>query len=592
VAGETVADSEYTIRVEASDVGADATAQQVHALADSLDAAERVVTEFDGALEAAGAQLADAASAVESTNAALSETEGTYNRLERAATAAAKRVEKAAAAGKDTSELRAAADAAAAAVSKQAKAVDRARGAARSAAKAHDKLASSYKSIEKAAGRAAEASRGQERSFADLFGAAGALGGPLGGVAGQISGIGDGLRAGGKGGGLILLGFAAANALITLTKAAVGLGVALLVGAGALLKFAVAADKTTSDKLSKAWEKAGKNFKKLFEGVKTEKLIRPVTSLLNLLNKNTSAGKGLAKIFETLLNPIIDGLDKGEPLIKEFFKGLIIGALKAIIVVLMLRNAILRAVPKETREKIKEFIDKLFSLGNAAKAGEGVFKVLTFAVLALVGAFVLLAGVMLIPVAILALFTVGPILAVVLAVKKLQQAFKGAGKEAKAGGQEAGTGWSQGVIAGIMAGIGPAAKAARALIKAVTGGAKEEAKAKSPSRVMFAFGHEDLAGAVSLGLYRGVPEVRRAGKRVGRAAIESTTEERAPSRGRAPSQSVSRRGGDRTINVHPGAVQIVVQGGEDLRDAARRAAEELIEMVIIQLGGEPVSGEA
>lgn len=590
-----MADSEYTIRVDAESVGADATAADVNALAKSLDAAEAVITEFDGALAAAGTQLADAAAAMAATGDVLAAAEGDYKRLERAATAAAKRVEKAAAAGKDTSQLQAAADAAASAVREQASAVERARAASQSAAKAHEKLADSYRKIERAAERSREATRGQERSFGDLFGAAGALGGPLGGLAGQISGIGDGLRAGGKGAGLITLAFAAGNAIIFMQKAAIGLTLAGVGMVAMLLRFAVAADKATSKRLESAWERAGKRAKSLFEGVHTEKLVRPVESLLKLLDKSTSAGKGLAKIFETLLNPLIDGFDKGEPLIKEFFKGIIIGALRAIIFVLQLRNAILRAVPKETRDKIKEFINQIFSLGNAAKAGEGTFKVLAYAVGGLALAFALLGATMLIPLGIIALFTVGPILAVVFAVKKLTEAFKGAGEQARSGGKTAGDSFVSGIIEGIKAGIGSVGKAAASLIKAAISGAKTEAKAASPSKVMLAFGRDDMAGAVALGMERGAPRVRRSGQKVGQAAIEGTAEERParPMRGRAPSQATAARTGDRTVNIQAGAVQITVQGGgEELETAVRRAAERLLEMIAIQLGAEPVAGAA
>jgi hypothetical protein len=590
-----VADSEYTIRVEAQDVGANDTAESVNALADSLDAAEAVITEFDGALAAAGTQLAEAADLVSSTGDALATVEGDYKRLERAATAAAKRVEKAAAAGKDTSQLQARANAAAAAVLKQASAVDRARAASRSAVKAHERLADSYKKIERAAGRAADASRGQTRSFGDMFGAAGALGGPLGGIAGQISGIGDGLRAGGKGGGLILGFFVLGNAIIAAQKAAIAFTLAGVGLVAVLLKMAIAADEVTSKKLAKAWDDAKKKAKGLFEGVKTEKLVRPVRSLLKLLDSSTSAGKGLAKIFETLLNPVIDGFDKGEPLIKEFFKGIIIGALKAIIFVLRLRNAMLRVIPKETRDKIKDFISKLLGLGNAAKAGEGTFKILAFAVFALAGAFAILTIAMLVPIGLLALFTAVPIILVIKAIERLRKAFKGSSKDAEAGGKDAGTSFAQGIIDGIVSGAGAVAKEAKDLIKSAIGGAKEEAESASPSKVMIRFGRDDMAGGAAIGLVQGAPKVRKAGKRVGRAAVEGATERPAPSRGRGPSQAMAaaRDGGGRTVNIESGAVQITVQGGgEELETAARRAAEKLLEMVAIQLGGEPASGVA
>jgi arginine exporter protein ArgO len=566
----------YEIEVQAKDVGADATKAQVLGLADAIEAAERVLTPFDSALEAASSQLDAAAAAADVATQGLAEAEAEYKRLERAATSAAKKVERAQAKGKDTGALRAAANAAAVAVTKQATAVDKAATKANKAAAAQRKLAAAYKTVERRAARAAEETRGTERSFGDLFGAAGALGGPLGGLAGQISGVGDGLRAGGKGGGLITLGFAAANAIIMLQKAAIALTLALGGLVIGLLGYAIAADKATSKKLTDAWEKAKKNAKGLFEGVKTDRLVKPVQSLLRLLDKNTSAGKGLAHIFETILNPLIGGLEEAEPLAKEFFKGMIIGALKLIITFKRIRNAVVGAIPKETRQKIKDFVAELLSLSNAAKAGEGTFKVLTFAVLVLAGAFAFLAAVMLLPILLIAAFTVGPFLLAYFVIKRLSKAFKNLGKDAKSGGKEAGTSFSQGLVAGIMAGIGPAAKAARALIKAALGGAKDEAESTSPSKKMIRFGQYDMAGAVAIGFDRGQKEVVRAAREMSAAAIEGTTEQRPAQEARAQQRGTAHRDGDdrrRTIHVHEGA--IVIHGAKDEREMAARVKEVL-----------------
>jgi hypothetical protein len=585
----------YEIEVQAKDVGADATEAQVLGLADAIEAAERVLTPFDSALEAASAQLDAAGAAADVATQGLAEAEAEYKRLERAATSAAKKVERAQAKGKDTGALRAAADAAAAAVTKQATAVDAAAAKAEKATAAQKKLAAAYKTVERRAARAADETRGTERSFGDLFGAAGALGGPLGGLAGQISGVGDGLRAGGKMGGLITLGFAGANAFIVLAKAAVGLTLAMAGLVAGLLAYAVAADKATSKKLSDAWDEAKKNAKGLFEGIKTERLVKPVQRLLKLLDKNTSAGKGLSHIFETILNPLIGGLEKAGPLAEEMFKGMIIGALKAVIFFKRLRNAVVRMVPKETREKIKEVVSEIFNLSNAAKVGEGTFKVLAVILIAL--AVVL--GV--IAVAIIAvgltIYTsiVLPAQQAAKAIAKFIESVSKSGKDAEKGGKEAGGNFVTGLIDGILSGQGSVGKAAAALIKAAIGGAKSEAKSASPSKIMVDFGEHDMAGAVAMGFDRGQREVVRAARELSAVAIEGTKEQRPakaqPTQQRDAAARQDTGGGTRQRGDINLSITVHATGdGDEIAAKVKEAAMELFDGVALQLGaGETVA---
>jgi hypothetical protein len=603
-----MADTEFTIEVQAEGIGTDATGAQITALGDRIEAADKVVTRFDRALEVAGARLAEQADAASRASAALGEAEDKYKRLERAAGQAAKRVEKAANAGKDTTQLQAAADAAAAAVREQAQAVDRAAAEATAAAAAQEKLAKAYRSVEKAADRAAEETRGTERSFGDLFGAAGALGGPLGGLAGQISGIGDGLRAGGGKAGLILGAFAAGNAFIVWTKAAIGLSLALVGVVGGLLAFAAAADEATSKKLEKAWDRAGKRVKKLFEGVKTEKLVRPVRSLLRLLDDNTSAGKGLATIFETLLNPIIDGLDRGEPMVKEFFKGMILGALRAIIVVLKLRNAVAKAIPKETREKIKAVAEEILGLKSAATLGEESFKVLAIVVAALLIPLALVAAGFLA----IGLVIYGMVLAIQNAVailgalaEALDKAtdpanvernvnkIEGKMRDLGSVGGETGKNIVDGLINGLKNGQGPVAGVAAALAKAAIDAIKGATQSSSPSRVMIRFGEDDFAGGMVIGLRRGQPDVEDAGRGLGRSAIEGT-QSMQPAGQLTPARQGGGSGGAQvTVAISPNG--IVVQApsgdGESIAQEIRRVLLAEVEGAIVQSGaGELAAG--
>ena len=128
----------YEVQMQASAVGVDATASQITALADSIDAASKVCTPFDSAMGAANAQMAQARAASATAASALQGAENKYAALEREATKAAKAMERAGAKGDQSAYLALArqAHAATEAVAAQAIVVDKARDAATAAAAA------------------------------------------------------------------------------------------------------------------------------------------------------------------------------------------------------------------------------------------------------------------------------------------------------------------------------------------------------------------------------------------------------------------------------------------------------------------------
>jgi hypothetical protein len=593
-----MADVEFSIEVQAEGVGTDATAEQLGELGDSIEAAEKVLTPFDSALEQTASLLDKAAQAAETANSALSSAEAEYKRLERAATRSGKAVERAAAKGKDTAKLQAAADAAAAAVKRQGVAVDQARAKATAATAAENRLAATYKKISVAAGAAAAKTKalGRAQSAADksslklgsTIQSASPLMGAFGGRVGQVT---------------TLLGQTGwVGAVILAALAATLLAAALVVLTAKMLQFAVAADKATSKKLEAAWKRASKNAKALFEGVRTDKLVKPVNSLLKLLDKNTSAGKGLAKIFETILNPIIDGLVKAEPLAKEFLKGMLLGALKLIIIFLRLRNAIVKAIPKETREKIKRVIASIVGLESAAKAGEVAFFALAIALGIVAAAMLIVAAAI---VLLTALFLAIPI-AIGLITAKLFGFFDEAPDKAKKGGKEAGEGFGEGMVDGIGAMIGKVvAKAAEMGNKAVEA-IKAALKSKSPSVRLFDVGFVGVGGGLVLGMEKAIPKVLSTSRKMGEASEEGVREgskngRPAPELKRRSGQqqtgqgSVGGRQGQATITVQFGEGAIVINGGsgddESMMRAARKVFLEEIDGAALQLGaGELVAG--
>lgn len=148
--------SEYTIGIMAELEGADST-DKILALAASLDQTQAAAGPFDAAIAKVQTQLNAATAAAAAASTGLDEAKASYGQLETAANKAAKQVERAAAKGKDTTELQAAADAAKASLTAQAGAVEEAHNAAQSAATAQEQLAAALDTVESAAASAAKA---------------------------------------------------------------------------------------------------------------------------------------------------------------------------------------------------------------------------------------------------------------------------------------------------------------------------------------------------------------------------------------------------------------------------------------------------
>ena len=210
----------YEVQMQASAVGVDATASQITALADSIDAASKVCTPFDSAMGAANAQMAQARAASATAASALQGAENKYAALEREATKAAKAMERAGAKGDQSAYLALArqAHAATEAVAAQAIVVDKARDAATAAAAAETKMATAMKSIESAAkgaargaGEAADGAKLTSEQFGLLVGE----------KFGKLARIKDVLGAAGIAGVALLAAFAVAKLAMALGKCVV-----------------------------------------------------------------------------------------------------------------------------------------------------------------------------------------------------------------------------------------------------------------------------------------------------------------------------------------------------------------------------------
>lgn len=460
----------YTIDVQAKSMGVDATAAQVLSLADSIQNAGAVCTQFDNAVAASQAQMKSAAAAAFDAAEAYEKQKDKLKQAEVASVRASKDVEKALASGKDTSALQATADAAKAKVLEEAAALDQLKAKMREAADAEKKMAAAAKTVEEAQKKAAdEVKKGFDVGKAG--GAFGKLGGPLGAIGQKLMDMKEGSQqmeeAFGPTLGKIVSGATmAASAVAGIGVAVVAviavIGALAIAGAVAFYKFASLAVTTNKDamaKITKAQEKAKDNFAKLFSGVHVDKFVSAFEDVLSVLDEGSSTSKALTALFSAMLNPFFDAAKQVAPYVKEMFKGLVWGALEGAVAVVKLRNAILKAIPKETRDEVRAFVASISTMENAFYAGAAVVGVLAVSLgvltvvcgalaaligVVLVGSFMILAAPILSTVAIFGLI-VGAIGALCIAVVQAVDYL------AELAG--AGSGVASNLIAGLVGGI-------------------------------------------------------------------------------------------------------------------------------------------
>ena len=340
----------FDINIAAKSIGVDAAVGDLNALAAKIKQADTVATNFDSAVAAASSQLEKASAAARLASEALGAAEKQYQELESAANTAAKAVEKAAAAGKDTKDLASAAAAAKTKMEEQAKAVDALKAKSTSANSVQQELSDTLGILK---GKQSDATK-EIKNFAPAA------------EKSEISGK-DLKKA--------LIGVEAGAAIV----AAAVIGTVIALGA-----FAVMSNRAASNRLERAMQRLQLGFRNLFSGLKLDKFISGLEDIGTLFDKGTSSANGMKTLIETIFQPLFDGAAKAAPLVKEMFKGMIHGALLAVIAVLEIRNAILKAMSPETRQFIKDVAAKVFTLHNAFMVGTVVAVSFAIAIAALV----------------------------------------------------------------------------------------------------------------------------------------------------------------------------------------------------------------
>lgn len=235
--------------------------------------------------------------------------------------------------------------------------------------------------------------------------------------------------------------------------------------------------------------KLKERFDSLTENVQLEPLLKAFESIAEIFDDTTVSGSALKELVTVFGNTLVKDFTKGGPLVKTFFKGLVIGALQAGIMFLKLRNWL-----RDTFAN-SETLRGLVTFETALNAGKTV------------------AGVLLVGFAALAA-TIGAAVAAIALVGTVLQTLMDAG--VKFGEWIRTVDWGQlggSIVDGILGGIKNGGKrllsGAKELAETVKSGFKDTLGIRSPSKVFEGYGAHTVEGFAQ-GVESKTPDAARA----------------------------------------------------------------------------------
>lgn len=289
------------------------------------------------------------------------------------------------------------------------------------------------------------------------------------------------------------------------------------------------------------------NISALFDDISIEGFLEGLQTIGELFSQNTVTGRALKAIVDTLVQPLINSITAGFPLVRRFFQGIVIGALIAAIAVLALRN------------KLSEFFGDSTILEGADAMRIALWGgVVVFGVLALaigVATIALVAWV-----AALALFMAPAILAVaaigllIYAGYRLVQWFRAQDWGAL------GRSIVDGLVGGIRSSASRVAQAMREIARSARRTLEDALGIASPSRVFAGLGMQVPRGFAQ-GVERAAP--------IAAAAVEEMAGGSVPQAAAAASMS----------SVSIGGVHVYVQGEADGNEIAQTVRAEIVRLL-------------
>ena len=353
------------------------------------------------------------------------------------------------------------------------------------------------------------------KDFTGVGKAAKILGNPIAGVTlkfGELAGIMD---AGGAAG---IYGVAVVGALSlysAMLKLAAAGGAAYL----SLAKFALQADKKSMERITTAVVKAKENINGLFKNVRTSQFADAIEDILSIFDRTTLEAGMLRFILSDLLNPLFDQSAAVGPIVKNLFRGMILGVLEMELAIMKAATWLKKFIPPSLVQDTNNATDALEVGRVAVKALTAAFAALSILVVGLLAIMALVFLTAHLPV----LTLIAAILVLYLAVKALCNVFKEPGKAMEDFGKSAATAAGSaitGFVNGIKEKAGEANSAVAALSKGIIDSFSAPLEFGSPSKVFARFGVRTATG-YSTAIDKSLPMVENAVSGMAEAAIRS-----------------------------------------------------------------------
>jgi hypothetical protein len=239
--------------------------------------------------------------------------------------------------------------------------------------------------------------------------------------------------------------------------------------------------------------KLKENMGRIFSGIRIEGMLAGISKVTELFSQSTATGRALKVLAETFLSPIADAVGDVGPIVKDFFRGMVLGAQYFTIAVLEVRLWLKKTFGDPEILKGIDSTRIALGLGIGVVGGlAGAFAALAIPVVAIVGAFAI-AG---------------------LGAYGLYKAVREVWNELKS------INWAQlgndvidGIVNGIKAGIGRVKAAIKSVGDSIQSVFSARMLIRSPSRVMVkAGGH--VSGGVAAGIDAERPQAVRAVRRL------------------------------------------------------------------------------
>lgn len=234
------------------------------------------------------------------------------------------------------------------------------------------------------------------------------------------------------------------------------------------------------------------NFANIFKGVKIDSFLSGMADVLDVFDESTASGQALKTIVESMLNPLFDAAAKAGPYIKQFFKGMVVGALLVAIAVVHVRDVLTDAFGGASIEGLNGMKIALYAGVAAAIAlaiGLGVLAVAIGVIAAILGVAAVAVALFMVPFAI----GFGVILVAVLAVVAVfallgYAVYKAYNFVASLDFGAIGQSLMDGLVNGITSGAGAVMDAIRALASSMKDAIKGALGIASPSKVFAELG--------------------------------------------------------------------------------------------------------